>query len=417
MTGRNAVLGTLCLAGLIALHGCRSADSGHATLEEGLVLFQQNRLEEALPVFKRVVSTETDLAEAHIWLAETYRRLHNHGKAIEHAQTALDAEPCNSFALTVIADASVPQTAETDIAKSETSWKYLMKAIECDSTDGNVWESVWGFAIRRDDPGMVQRSVRRMVETGFLTDAALDFGRWLLTTLPDGAVLLTNGDMDTYPSMAVQETENLRPDVAIVERALLNAPWGIRFYRDHLRVQIPFPDAALDTLMPKRAADGSVIHPADLIFERWVDECRNRSAPRPIALAVTVYRDFFDQFENDVQYDGPFWLVLGKPVTHSRDTVALRQSLAGLAPDDFDGPWVSEQDYSPVRGLYTKEIVTTVTHSALVYAEELLDAGRLDEAENTVSWAEDFEKRTELGPAYVDRIAEIRGRIDEGRGL
>ncbi len=412
MTRRNVVLSMLCLAGLIALHGCRPSDSEDATLQDGLVLFKQNKLEEALPVFERVVSTGDDNTEAHIWLAETYRRLENREKAIGHAQTALDMEPCNTFALTVLADASVPQTAETDIAKSETSWKHLMKAIECDSTDGNVWESVWGFAIRRDDPEMVRTSVRRMVETGFLTDAAIDFGRWLIRTLPDNAVLLTNGDMDTYPSMAVQETENLRADVAVVERGLLNVPWGIRFYRDHMGVPIPFPDTELEMLTPKRAADGSITYPSDLILERWVAASRDRTAPRPITLAVTVYRDFFSRYEDDVQYAGPFWRVVGQPVAHPRDTVALRNSLAGIGSGDFEGPWVSEQDYSPVRGLYTKEIVTTVTHAALVYAEDMLETGKLVEAGRIASWAEGFEKRTELGPTYVDRIAEIRRRID-----
>jgi len=49
---------------------------------------------------------------------------------------------------------------------------------------------------------------------GFLHQAALAYGRAELRTLPPDALLLTNGDMDTYPAQAVQVTEGFRTDVA-----------------------------------------------------------------------------------------------------------------------------------------------------------------------------------------------------------
>jgi len=390
---------------------CGSSDSSTATLEDGLALFRQNKMEEAAPIFESLASREPDRAEPYVWLAETYRRLRQNERAVKIAGIALELEPCNTMAHTVMADASVPPAAVSDLAGSDTSWTHLLAAIDCDPTDGNVWESAWGLAIRRDDPGMMRQSVRRMAETGFLTPAALAFGRWLVATLPDNAILITNGDMDTYPAMAVQEAQGLRPDVAVVERGLLNMPWGMRFYRDHLGVPIPLPDSDLAALGPSRTEDGDLVHPADRIFAHWVQDQRDGSATRPVALAATVYRDFFDQVEDDLQYAGPYWRVVGRPLEQPRDTVALRASLAAIVPGDFVGPWVSDQDYSPIRGMTTRNLARSVTHSALVYAEELREAGRRDEALTTVNWAEQFEDSTELGPSLTDRINELRASL------
>jgi len=385
------------------------------SLEEPLALFRENKLEEALPLFESVVAREEGNVEAHIWLAETYRRLKRTERAIEQARIALDLEPCNSFALTVMADATVPKPGAADPGDSQASWDHLMAAIECDSTYGSAWVSLWGIAIRRGETGMLHRSLRKIVETGFLTPAALSFGRWLLRTLPENAILITNGDMDTYPTMAVQETEGFRTDITVVELGLLNLPWGLRFCRDHGGVPLPFGDAELDELSPSTDEEGRATSPADLVFRGWVSEVRFGSYPRPIALAVTVYESFYARHRAYLQYAGPYLLVHPAPPRRPRNVDALRRCLEEIDEEDFVGPWVSRQDYSPVRGLYTKEIVKNVTAAALFYAEEMIGEGKLKVAEKSLTWAEEFERRTELGPVYTRRIAELRDAVTAGR--
>jgi hypothetical protein len=328
---------------------------------------------------------------------------------------ALELEPCNSFALTVMADASVPEPGATDPASSQVSWDHLMAAIECDSTFGSAWVSLWGIAIRRGETEMFHTSLRKMVETGFLTPAALSFGRWLLRTLPENAVLITNGDMDTFPAMAVQETEGFRTDVTVVERGLLNLPWGLRFYRDHGGVPLPFKDTELDRLRPTKDERGKLQNVADRVFREWVLAIRLGSYPRPTALAVTVYGSFYADYEQYLQYAGPYHLIHPAPPPNPRNVKALRRCLEGIGENDFVGPWVSQQDYSPIRGLYTKEIARDVTYAGLALAEEMIGAGKLKMAEKTLQWAEEFEKKTELGPVYSRRIGELRDAATAGR--
>jgi tetratricopeptide (TPR) repeat protein len=409
----SMIAAPLVLVLAFGIAGCSKEES--ASLEEALTLFRQNRLEEALPLFEEFVDRQEKNAEAHVWLAETYRRLNRTDEAIEQARIALELEPCNSFAHTVMADASVPPPGDSEIPNSQASWDHLLKAIECDSTEGNAWVSIWGFAIRRGETAMLRTSLRKMVETRFLTDAALSFGRWLLRTLPENAILITNGDMDTYPAMAVQEAEGFRTDVTVVERGLLNLPWGLRFVRDDGGVPLPYQDSELDTLSTLRSADGIAVHPADLVFQGWVADVRLGSYPRPITLAVTVYEEFYAGVKEYLQYAGPYFLMEPAPVVTAQNMFALRECINGIEEGDFMGPWVSGRDYSPVRGLYTKEIVRNVTHAALVYAELLIDEKEYEEAEKMLTWAEDFEERTELGPVYGGRIQELRENLASKR--
>jgi tetratricopeptide (TPR) repeat protein len=51
-----------------------------------------------------------------------------------------------------------------------------------------------------------------------------DFAYNMLVGLPDGAVLITNGDSDTFPPLALQAGMDFRPDVVVVNRHLLRLP-------------------------------------------------------------------------------------------------------------------------------------------------------------------------------------------------
>jgi hypothetical protein len=54
-----------------------------------------------------------------------------------------------------------------------------------------------------------------------------------------------------------------------------------------------------------------------------------------------------------------------------------------------------------------------VTKAALAYSTELIKAKKLNEAVEILSWAEDFEKTTELGPVFAEQISRLKEAAKE----
>jgi len=225
--------------------------SGRNDLDEPLSLFFETKYALALPMFERIAARDRESAEALTWLAETYRRLGRTREAIVTARKALGYSPCSSFAHLVLAQSSYPD--------ADTVSAHVTAAAACDSTDPNAWLMMWGEAIRRADPALYARCLSKLVETGFLTEAALAYGRVELRTLPEHAIRITNGDMDTYPAQAVQVTEHFRPDVAVIEREHLGMSWSARFIREHQHVALPIPDKQLEMMKDSIDASGHTI--------------------------------------------------------------------------------------------------------------------------------------------------------------
>jgi hypothetical protein len=356
-------------------------------LRRGLGLYRENRLADALPYFQAAVGKPPTDAVAMTWLAETLRRLGHIDGAAVVANTALRIAGCRTFAHTVLAAAYYPPYRAWDRADYDSTWHHARQAIACDSTDGNTWLLVWLEALRRGDQGTQDRALRSLVRTGFLTPTVLNYNRWALATAPNDAVVLTDGDLDTYPALALQLIEHLRPDVVVVHAGLLNLGWYARAVRDKHRLPMMFTDVELDTrpLCEYRGQDWICV--ADDILLDWRRRIASRALPRQLLLAdTTVLRPGPGRFK----LVGPLFALTPPDDTSLADTAALRRSLLGVQPGEFGGPEVSPEDRSPVRQAAPTLLRYRVLTMAGRYGALLRRSGRTDDAQAILDWMERF---------------------------
>jgi hypothetical protein len=146
----------------------------------------------------------------------------------------------------------------------------------------------------------------------------------LLMSCAKDAVLITNGDNDTFPLWALQEAYGIRKDVRIVNLSLLNTDWYIKQLKDVApKVPISFssaqidalnaelnpftdptqytlPNAGIQVVIPGRRQQ-NVLRVQDKMVLNIVDSNRWR---KPVYFAVTVSDDNFMGLDPYLQMEG-----------------------------------------------------------------------------------------------------------------
>jgi hypothetical protein len=121
----------------------------------------------------------------------------------------------------------------------------------------------------------------------------MDFSYNMIAGLEKNAILVTNGDNDTYPGWILTRVVGYRPDVQLVNQSLLNTDWYPRTL-ESLGVPSLISSGSLDSLKTafaqhlkeKRGSIEASGPFSDLLIERLLIACRN--AGRPVYFAVTL---------------------------------------------------------------------------------------------------------------------------------
>jgi len=398
---------SLIWAGVISLAAVR-LDGMQAKMPDplnaALVLYRQNHLAAALPLFVQAAAADSTNPTTLAWLAETLRRLEKGDSAVAVARRALALSPCHAFAHTVMGAAYNPWY-RMGLDNYDSTWVHLRRAVECDPNDGNAWLNLWGEALRRGDRRLETQSLRRLVETRFLSRTALSYDRWLLRDLPPNTVLVASGDLDTYPALALQVVERLRPDVVVVNSGMLHLWWYVQ--EVHAKYGLPFPgDSATLAARPICGSGGAdTVCLGDLVLQEWRRLAAEEKLTRPL---VVEWDSMLPQ--------GPGVLVRIGPVAMLRsrseslvDTAAVWRSLRGIDGTDFADPIVTPNDRGAIRIASAAEqgLQLHVAWTAVVYGGALMQGGRVRDARDLLEWLRRFVRDSRL------EVSQARTLVDD----
>ena len=101
----------------------------------------------------------------------------------------------------------------------------LEKAVKLDPVYMDPWFGLTIHYMADNDPENFNVALRRLLEGNAIRDEVMDYSYNMLASLDANAILITNGDNDTYPGWILTRILRFRPDVNIVNRSLLNTDW------------------------------------------------------------------------------------------------------------------------------------------------------------------------------------------------
>ena len=364
-----------------------------------------------------------DLGEspgARAWLADALRRLgqQTQDEALVHegigeARCVLAADRCDAPAHLVIANAYRTQFFAWSGAAADSVARHLDRALACDPDDGNVWDAVWAGAVRLGDAEAESEALRQLHRVEFWTPPVVAFARWVLRSLPEDAVLLTNGDADTSPNRILQEVEGLRPDVLIVNVPMLELPEVARRIAEADGLPLPDTVEAFESRYDPRGSvstpEGRIYSLRDAVLDAWLAAHFDGTFGRPLVAAITMDPDVLGTKTGVV--DRGAHLAPSDVLDYDFDADAAREAVADLDGAAFVGPLVSPADRSPVRRMMPFDPAGVALFQALQTAVALAQGGDAAGAEAVYAQAVDF--AAAAGRADDPLVAVARQWIDD----
>lgn len=113
-------------------------------------------------------------------------------------------------------------------------------------------------------------------------DILLEFNENMLKSAPNDAILITNGDNDTYPAWYLQE-KGIRKDVLIVNWGLFNMPKYVHFLKNN-GLPLEMTTGEIDSLRPyvdKKTK--KIVYVSDQLIDRL-----SKQQKRPLVFSTTV---------------------------------------------------------------------------------------------------------------------------------
>lgn len=259
----------------------------------------------------------------------------------------------------------------------EEKFPMLMKAYEMNPERPETYDDfVTMYELQRDKIKL-KEFCEKWFSSNDLSVGLLAFGYNMLMSCDENAILVTQGDNDTYPPLILQHAKNIRPDVAVLNLSLLYK----KEYRDKYFKELGIPEYVSDSKIT--SFEG---------FCQSICDHMQRKSNRPFYYASTVEQSYYSNVKDKVYLVG----LAFKYSAESFDNVAVLKR-------NYEKYFL--KDYLKIN--LTNDISQTVVdHMNGSYLMPLLTL------HNHYSEAEDKQGLEELD-VLVKRIAEKSNQTEE----
>ena len=167
-----------------------------------------------------------------------------------------------------------------DFAYSERIFEYFNKALELNPNYGDAkyfYSAECGsnamVAMRNYNSEKLKYFYELAFQKGTFPNWLIEFGRNLLTSCSENAILFTAGDVDFNICSYLQVCENFRMDITVIPLALIDRPWYVNFLKNGLengvrKINIDLTEEQIMDIRPFKWRETNIfidISPADRI--------------------------------------------------------------------------------------------------------------------------------------------------------
>ena len=298
-------------------------------------LLYATKYDSACQAYSDLVRDYPGSAEAHLGLSIADRCVGRRESAYVEAKRALALEPegtgvlCNYADLLQPARGAYLADAMNDSARFEASIAAAGKA----ARTGHRYAAYshftsWVDYLWAGRLADARREIKALAANSYFPPALLEFARNLLTAIEPNAVLLTDCGDCLGPLFSVQDLEGLRPDVTIVNLALLNSPRATAMMRDSLRLPVSFSDPELNGLRSVRdSAAGRTTYPCDRLVSDIVANARKQN--RPVYFATITSAEAMGDWKDYTVKEGLVRRVIAVKAADSSDVPRMIENTEG----------------------------------------------------------------------------------------
>lgn len=209
--------------------------------------------------------------------------------------------------------------------------KLLERSRKIDPDYGESLMSLAALYLRFGKFDKATAALKTVFDRKIISRPLQDYAYNMLVGLPTGAVVITNGDNDTFPPLALQAGMDFRNDVVVINWHLLRLPE----YADALSRKHPNLKSAAQ---PKT---GAAAEEPRALIEQWI-----KDSHVPLYIAVTVNMEELGLKPDPDIEEGLSWRVAGKGLSADEAARLVLERYRLDSATDWDFAWDLTPDLS-----------------------------------------------------------------------
>ncbi len=293
-----------------------------------------------------------------------------------------------SAKLIEMAEKSIPNTFEyyflktydKDFPGTNSSTESLLKAQEIRPFDNLLLPGLLNHYIFINDKAGIETTCKKWFESNEIPQELLITAYNNLISLDSNAVLIVNGDNDTYPTWVMQYSQKVRPDILVLNL-------GLAVYKPEYRESV-FKENGFAPITLINDSTGNT----KKLLKHLVTTVKNR----PIYVSIFTGDKEYKEFENKMYFVGLSLKYSEKPFNN---IAVLKNNIENKFLTDF----LKRSFYNSPTGSVSKMINGGYVASFLKLAEYYKQSGEPEKARRM----KDFARTVALNSGYTQWLKEI----------